>query len=127
MLLPTRRKARIDGFDLDAEVAVHEHERDRLENLCRYVLRPPLALDRLKLLADDLVCIELKQPWRDGTTHVSMSPSVSSLASPPSCRGLERTRPSTSACSLRTRAIALTSRLRARPGPRAPRIRRGLP
>src|SRR5690606_29626341 len=48
VLLPTRRKARIDGFDLDAEVAVHEHERHRLEHLCRYVLRPPIALDRLK-------------------------------------------------------------------------------
>ncbi len=76
VLLPTRRKARIDGFDLDAEVAVHEHERERLEYLCRYVLRPPLALDRLKILADDLVCIELKHPWRDGTTHVSMTSSV---------------------------------------------------
>ena len=38
-MLPTRRKARIDGWDLDAEVAVHEHERERLEHLCRYVLR----------------------------------------------------------------------------------------
>lgn len=76
MLRPTRRKARIDGFDLDAEVAVHEHERERLEHLCRYVLRPPLALDRLKLLGDALVCIELKRAWSDGTTHVSMSSST---------------------------------------------------
>jgi hypothetical protein len=76
VLLPTRRKARIEGFDLDAEVAVKEHERERLEYLCRYVLRPPLALDRLKLLADDLVCLELKRPWSDGTTHVTMSASV---------------------------------------------------
>jgi len=76
VLLPTRRKARIDGFDLDAEVAVHEHERERLEYLCRYVLRPPLGLDRLKLLADDLVCIQLKRAWSDGTSHVSMSAST---------------------------------------------------
>jgi hypothetical protein len=76
VLLPTRRKARIDGFDLDAEVAVHEHERERLEHLCRYILRPPLALNRLKLLANELVCIELKRAWSDGTTHVTMSPSV---------------------------------------------------
>lgn len=61
---------------LDAEVAVHEHGRDRLECLCRYVLRPPLALDRLKLLGDDLLCIELKRAWSDGTTHVTMSPST---------------------------------------------------
>jgi hypothetical protein len=76
VFLPTRRKARIDGFDLDAEVAVHEHERERLEHLCRYILRPPLALNRLKLLGTELVCIELKRPWSDGTTHVTMSPSV---------------------------------------------------
>jgi hypothetical protein len=73
VLLPTRRKARIDGFDLDAEVCVKEHERDRLEHLARYVLRPPLALDRLKRLGPDLVAIALKRPWSDGTTHVSMS------------------------------------------------------
>lgn len=30
VLLPTRRKARIDGFDLDTELCVKEHERDRL-------------------------------------------------------------------------------------------------
>ena len=39
-------------------------------------MRPPLAQDRLKRLGDDLVCIELKHPWSDGTTHVSMTPSV---------------------------------------------------
>jgi hypothetical protein len=71
--LPTRRKARLDGFDLDAEVCVKAHDRPRLEALCRYVLRPPLALDRLKILGQDLVAIELKRPWSNGTTHVSMS------------------------------------------------------
>jgi hypothetical protein len=39
-------------------------------------LRPPIALDRLKLLGPDIVCLELKRPWSDGTTHVTMSPSV---------------------------------------------------
>ncbi len=73
VLLPTRRKARIEGFDLDAEVCVKEHERDRLEHLCRYILRPPIALDRLNILGPDLVAIALKRPWSDGTTHVSMS------------------------------------------------------
>jgi hypothetical protein len=75
VLLPTRRKARIEQWDLDAEVAVKEHEREtRLEYLCRYILRPPIALDRLKLLADGRVCLELKRPWRDGSTHITMSP-----------------------------------------------------
>ena len=31
VLLPTRRKARIDGFDLDAEVAVAAHDHERRE------------------------------------------------------------------------------------------------
>jgi hypothetical protein len=34
-----------------------------LEALGRYVLRPPIALDRLKLLGPDLVAIELERPW----------------------------------------------------------------
>ncbi len=67
--LPTRRKARIDQWDLDAEVAVDEHDRPRLEQLCRYLLRPPLALDRLRLLDDGRVCLELKRPWGDRTTQ----------------------------------------------------------
>ncbi len=73
MHLPTHRKARIDRFDLDAEVCVKEHRCERLEALFRYVLRPPLALDRLKRLGPDLVALELKRPWSDGTTHASMS------------------------------------------------------
>ena len=72
--LPTRRKARMDEWDLDAEVAVHEHDRDRLEQLCRYLLRPPLALDHLRALDDGRICIALKRPWADHTTHVTMAP-----------------------------------------------------
>jgi hypothetical protein len=81
--LSTRRKARLDGFDLDADVAVHEHDRERPEYLAAYVLRPPIALDRVKLLGPSTVCIELRRPWRDRTTHVSMTAStfLSRLAS----------------------------------------------
>ena len=46
MLLPTRRKARLDGFDLDAEVAVAAHDRERREGLLRYFLRPPLSHEK---------------------------------------------------------------------------------
>lgn len=70
--LPTRRKARIDGFDLDAEVAVHEHERDRLEYWCRYLLRPPLALDRLKVLGSKLIALELKRPGISSSRRASV-------------------------------------------------------
>ncbi|MFO0024830.1 MAG: transposase, partial [Deltaproteobacteria bacterium] len=47
--------------------------RERLENLCRYLLRPPLADRRLRLLPADQVALELKSPWKDGTKWISMS------------------------------------------------------
>jgi hypothetical protein len=34
--------------------------------LCKYILRPPLANDRLKILDDGDVRLELKKPWSDG-------------------------------------------------------------
>ena len=42
-----RRSAFLDGFSLHAGVRVHGNDREGLERLCRYVLRPPLALSRL--------------------------------------------------------------------------------
>ncbi len=68
-----KRKARVDGFDLEATTEVRGEDRERLENLCRYLLRPPLADRRLRLLPADQVALELKSPWKDGTTWVSMS------------------------------------------------------
>lgn len=44
----------------------------RLERLCRYVARPPLALGRLEAMADGRLAYRLKTPWRDRTTHVVM-------------------------------------------------------
>ena len=41
------RCARREGFSLHANVALEAHAREQLEHLCRYLLRPPLALDRL--------------------------------------------------------------------------------
>jgi hypothetical protein len=37
-------------------------DRERLEHLCKYVLRPPLADRRLRLLDDGRVTLELKAP-----------------------------------------------------------------
>jgi hypothetical protein len=60
VLLPTRRKARIDGLDLDAEVAVQAHDHERREGLLRYFLRPPLSHDRLRRRVEALP----DQAWR---------------------------------------------------------------
>jgi hypothetical protein len=68
------RHAHLEGFDLHANVWVGPNDRARLEQLCRYVLRPPLAEDRLRRLADGRVRLELKRPWSDGTTHLLFEP-----------------------------------------------------
>jgi hypothetical protein len=63
-----------DGFSLNASVACQSHQRDRLERVCRYLLRPPVALERLSVDGDGLVVYELKHPYADGTTHVLFEP-----------------------------------------------------
>ena len=63
----------MNGFDLEATTVVRAEDRERLENLARYLLRPPLADRRLRLLPADQVALELKSPWKDGTTWISMS------------------------------------------------------
>lgn len=66
------RCVRQGGMSLHADVAVPGRDRQRLERLCRYVARPPLALERLEELRDGRLAYRLKTPWRDGTTHVVM-------------------------------------------------------
>jgi hypothetical protein len=63
-------QARFRGFDLHAEVAVPAGDRERLERLCRYMARPPLAHDRLERLPDGRIALRLKRPFSDGSTHV---------------------------------------------------------
>jgi hypothetical protein len=66
------RCVREGGMSLHADVAVPAIDRKRLERLCRYVARPPLALDRLETMPDGRLAYRLKTRWRDGTTHVVM-------------------------------------------------------
>jgi len=68
------RQAQLDGFDLHANVWVPPNDRARLEQLCRYLLRPPLAQDRVRLRPDGRVLVELKAVWRDGTSHFLFEP-----------------------------------------------------
>jgi hypothetical protein len=69
-----RRQARIGGFDLHANTSVRAKNRPKLERLCRYLLRPPVAEDRLSFAPDGSVLLRLKTPWRDGTSHIALEP-----------------------------------------------------
>ncbi|HEY5645241.1 MAG TPA: transposase, partial [Pseudomonadales bacterium] len=66
--------ARSHGFSLHAGVAVPPNDRRRLERLCRYAGRPPVATERLSELGDGRLLYELRHRWKDGTTHVVFEP-----------------------------------------------------
>lgn len=63
-----------DGFSLNPAVACEAQQREKLERVCRYVARGPIALDRLSVDGDGLVVYQLKHPFRDGATHVLFEP-----------------------------------------------------
>jgi hypothetical protein len=74
VMSPGPRQAQLDGFDLHANVWVAANDRAGLERLCRYVLRPPFAQERLRLRDDGRVALELKMAWRDGTRELVFEP-----------------------------------------------------
>jgi hypothetical protein len=70
----SERCARVSGVSLHANVAVPARDRQRLERLCRYVARSPVATERLSRLEDGRLLYRLRHRWRDGTTHVVFEP-----------------------------------------------------
>ena len=62
------------GFSLHAATRVAASDRERLEHLCRYLLRPPLAAARRRWLDPQTLAFSLQTPWDDGTTDVVVSP-----------------------------------------------------
>ena len=66
--------ADMQGFSLHAAVRCGADDRQALEQLCRYITRPALANERVQTNAAGQVVLKLKTPWRDGTTHLVMSP-----------------------------------------------------
>ena len=45
-----------------------------LECLCRYITRPAIANERVSVNRAGQVVLKLKTPYRDGTSHIVMSP-----------------------------------------------------
>jgi len=71
---PEEPVAIVAGINVHAKLAVHGNDRARLERLCRYLARPPIATERLTRLADGRVRYEMKKAWRDGTRAVLLEP-----------------------------------------------------
>ena len=57
-----------------ANVALPAHAREPLEHLCRYLLRPPLAMERLTETSGGQLLYELPHSRRDGSTHLLLDP-----------------------------------------------------
>jgi hypothetical protein len=60
------------GFNLHAKTHSGAVDNEGRARLLRYVLRPPLAQDRLAVLPDHRVRLTLKRPWSDGTYALEM-------------------------------------------------------
>jgi hypothetical protein len=76
------------GFNLHAATRVAANDKEARERLCRYILRPPFANDRLSILDDGNVRLEFKKPWSDGTSSIDLAPlaflaRLSALVPPP--------------------------------------------
>jgi len=61
-------------FSPHARVRCGAHQHKQLERLCRYSTRPAIANERLKRNPAGQLVLQLKSPYRDGTTHIVMSP-----------------------------------------------------
>jgi hypothetical protein len=77
------------GMQLHAAVTVDGRDRNRLERVCRYLLRPPFAHDAVERTADGQVRVHFKAPSKSGATYTQMSPDtflarLCALVPPPS-------------------------------------------
>ena len=49
-------------------------QRAELKHLCRYITRPAIANERLQRNRAGQVVLQLKSPYKDGSTHIVMEP-----------------------------------------------------
>src|SRR3990172_3914963 len=68
--------ARCEGFSLQAGRHLHEKDREGLEALLRYCLRPPVSQERLSMAEDgsDKGVLKLQRPLADGRATLEMTP-----------------------------------------------------
>ncbi len=88
----SRHGAFLAGFSLHAGVRLHGNDRDGRERLCRYALRPPLALQRLTQGEEGQLVYRMKRP-RGGSLLLVLTPDellarLATLVPPPRVHGL---------------------------------------
>lgn len=66
--------AKMAGFSLHAGTVCEAHQRSKLERLCRYITRAPVAMKRLSVDDRGRVVYRYRHPFRDGSTHVVFEP-----------------------------------------------------
>ncbi len=66
--------ADVMGFNVHAQVAIPARDRPRLERLCRYMCRPPIAQDRLEEQPGGKLRYTFKKAWKDGTVAIVLEP-----------------------------------------------------
>jgi hypothetical protein len=71
---PRSRSAFLDGFSLDADVAIHRNDRSGLERVLRYSDRPALANDRLAVDDQARVTYRLRRPTPLGKRQLTIEP-----------------------------------------------------
>jgi hypothetical protein len=71
---PGEPVALVMGFNVHAGRAIAARDRQGMEQLCRYLSRPPIAQQRLDELADGRLRYTMKKPWRDGTLSLLFQP-----------------------------------------------------
>jgi len=64
----------VGGINIHAGVAFDARDKPRMERMCRYLARPPIAQDRLSLRGDGAVQYTMKKTWRDGTHAIVLQP-----------------------------------------------------
>jgi hypothetical protein len=72
--LKGKRCANLKGFSIHANTEVQRDDKKRLENLCQYILRPPVATKRLSQRKDGELVYQLKKIYDDGTDRILFSP-----------------------------------------------------
>ena len=62
------------GFSLHANVAIHQNDREGIERLCRYGLRPAFAQERLSWTEDGDIRYQYKRPAPNGKRELVCAP-----------------------------------------------------